>query len=159
MNITEIDNAIDTILKEHESKRICCLKLQDALRSFYHPAFLKTSYYVPVDSIPKPQVSGPGFEDFLQIAVDGITYKDTYFIKTEYQSNIILHLHELVHVAQWRKLGSIAFLSRYIQEIQSCGYDGSSLENMAREAQGLFESSSEVVDLEQWVYAKLIDET
>ncbi|WP_249362434.1 MULTISPECIES: hypothetical protein [unclassified Pseudoalteromonas] len=42
-----------------------------------------------------------------------------------------MHFHELAHVVQWRELGAHAFIMRYINEIQTFGYNDAPLEIMA----------------------------
>ncbi|MDO6528339.1 hypothetical protein Q4519_22185, partial [Motilimonas sp. 1_MG-2023] len=49
----------------------------------------------------------------------------------QFAADLRLHFHELVHVAQGGHLGAIAFMERYITEIQSSGYHEAPLEKRA----------------------------
>jgi hypothetical protein len=51
------------------------------------------------------------FAAFEQGNFDGITYLDTYFLRTHAEWNEALHFHELIHVIQWRFLGPDRFLA------------------------------------------------
>ncbi|PCH58880.1 MAG: hypothetical protein COC14_00175 [Burkholderiaceae bacterium] len=132
--INKIENWIDETLKDHLDKRVSCECFATAFNGFYPVAFLSRSYYVVVDEIPKPdftELRQAGLGDFMDMPVDGITYKDTYFILKGCEDNLELHFHELVHVLQWETLGASNFISRYIEEVKQHGYEGSPLEKMA----------------------------
>ncbi|KQA12395.1 hypothetical protein XM60_17575 [Vibrio cholerae] len=79
--------------------------------------------------------------------VDGITYKNLYFVKPHMASNLALHVHELVHVAQWSMLGVQGFITRYISEVSSLGYNNAPLELMAYEIDNKFQNGTEVFDI------------
>lgn len=101
---------------------------------FILPSVLKNAYYVVVDQIPKPDFAGlreMGLGDFVDMDAAGITYKYTYYILPHVATNLRVHFHELVHVAQWLELGANAFMLRYISEIQREGYHHAPLEKMA----------------------------
>ena len=42
------------------------------------------------------------------MTVNGVTYKNTYYIIPQAAEILRLHFHELVHVAQWGNLGELA---------------------------------------------------
>lgn len=90
----------------------------------------------------------PGFEDFENMAVDGITYLDTYFIRSDYLQSEALHFHELVHVVQCQHLGTANFLTGYaLGHMLKGGYNGNPFEKAAYALQGYFESGSPPVDM------------
>ena len=72
----------------------------------------------------------------------GITFKDTFFILESQRHSERLHFHELVHVAQWRRLGVDNFLRAYGVGLTQFGYQDSPLEQMAYALQSDFESDS-----------------
>ena len=64
--------------------------------------------------------------------VQGITFEHFIFIKTGHMTPRLLS-HELRHVHQYEKFGSISsFLAEYLNQIISVGYDKSPLEIDAR---------------------------
>ncbi len=139
--INKIENWIDETLRDHLDKRVSCDCFATAFNGFYPTAFLSKSYYVVVDEIPKPdftELREAGLGDFIDMAVDGITYKDTYFISRGCENNLELHFHELVHVLQWEILGVSDFINRYIEEVNQHGYEFSPLEKMAYALQDCF---------------------
>jgi hypothetical protein len=69
---------------------------------------------------------------------DGITFKDTFFVREDRQSES-LHFHELVHVVQWARLGPDKFLLAYAVGLAQLGYEKSPLEQMAYDLQAQFE--------------------
>ena len=72
-----------------------------------------------------------GLGDFFDKMVDDITYKDTYYILPHLAEYLRMHFNELVHVAQWNRLGATAFIQRYIEEILKYGIADAPLEKMA----------------------------
>ena len=47
-----------------------------------------------------PEFRQMGLGDFTDMSVEGITYKNTYYILPHVARTLRLHFHELVHVAQ-----------------------------------------------------------
>jgi hypothetical protein len=96
---------------------------------------------VTVPQPPFPPVERFGLPEFApvqQMAFDGITFKDTYFLRQGHTSES-LHFHELVHVVQWARLGVDNFLVAYAVGLLQHGYEQSPLEQMAYGLQGEFE--------------------
>lgn len=94
----------------------------------------KKAYFVVVDQMPKPDYAGlreMGLGDFVDMDAAGITYKNTYYILPHVATNLRVHFHELVQVAQWLELDADAFILRYINEVQRVGYHHAPLEKMA----------------------------
>lgn len=132
--IQKIEDWIDTTNDNFAKNRKSCIKFKDEFAGFYTPEFLDSSYFVVVESIPKPnfpELRQLGFGDFLDMEVQGITYKNTYYIVSKVANDLRLHFYELVHVAQWNQLGAAGFLERYMSEVQNVGYDSAPLEKMA----------------------------
>ncbi|WP_136484695.1 hypothetical protein [Vibrio sp. H11] len=153
-----IDQWIDQTNLEYQERRICCSKFVDEFKGFYSPEFLQQAYFVIVDKIPKPnfpELRQMGLGGFIDMELHGITYKDTYYVLTHLASDLGLHFHELVHVAQWRHLGAIPFMKRYITEIQTSGYHGSSLEKMAYGLDSHFRAGGEKIDVPIYVAQKM----
>ena len=113
---------------------------------------------VIVDQVPVPPLSKIGLRRFAEIEMvdhDGITYLDTYFIKRTRASDEALHLHELVHVVQWRALGPERFVRTYADGLERFGYRNSPLERMAYDAERRFSNSPKPFNLEQLVLSQL----
>ena len=156
--LNKIEQWIDQTNTDHKNKRLSCDRFLDSFDGFYPISFLKQAYFVVVKNIPMPDISvlrEIGLEDFVNMKFDGITYKDTYYILPHVEKNLILHFHELVHVAQWGNLGAINFIQRYIGEIQKHGYTDAPLEKMAYELQAHFSSNGEKLDVPSYVSEKI----
>ena len=86
---------------------------------------------------------------------DGITYKNLYFIKEHSANDLTIHVHELVHVAQWKLLGVIGLIKKYISELENYEYEHASLENMAYAIENRFDAHNELFDITTVVKDKL----
>ncbi|MBE0468275.1 MAG: hypothetical protein IBX55_02035 [Methyloprofundus sp.] len=137
-----INTWIDGALSESLPKRICCSCFATELSGYYSKDLLSRAYFVVVDELPLPTFlahENPLFKGFLEMDMDAITYKNTYFIKARRANNMTLHFHELVHVIQWELLGAENFVERYLSELEAYGYDEAPLERMAYGLQGAYE--------------------
>lgn len=152
--IKRIEEWIDDINNQYQSKRYSCSTLEQAFTGFYPSQFLKESYFVLVDNIPKPdfpELRQMGLGNFIDMPVDGITYKNTYYLNQMHTNNLRLHFHELVHVVQWNLLGPEGFMNRYIKEIQLYGYDSAPLEKMAYSLDEHYSSGGEHLNVPRYV--------
>jgi hypothetical protein len=150
----QIEQWIDQTNIKYQEQRVCCSQFFNEFEGFYPLGFLRQAYFVIVDTIPKPDFSElrqMGLGDFIDMDVQGITYKNTYFIKRGYEKNLALHFHELVHVQQWQQLGTHGFISRYIREINLHGYNNAPLEKMAYLLQSDFECKKQAFDIVKYV--------
>ena len=94
--------------------------------------------YLP--TVPRPPLTSlgiPELAEFERFQLDGITFRDMVFMKLRKSNAEDLHLHELVHVAQWDLLGDERFLLAYGVGLLQKGYRSSPLEEMAYLYQGL----------------------
>ena len=101
--------------------------------------------------MPVPPLSAMGldrFRDFERMDMAGITYLDTYFVRSEHAHVESLHFHELVHVIQWWLLGPEKFLAFYADGLERFGYRNSPLEVMAYNLQDRFESEAQPFNVE-----------
>ncbi|WP_028303593.1 hypothetical protein [Oceanospirillum maris] len=156
--LDNIEKWIDETLEKYSSQRVSCKLFAESFKGFYPEEFLNSSYFVVVDEIPKPnfpELYDMGLTDFIEMDVDGITYKSTYFIKKGFESNHRLHFHELVHVLQWQLLGGKAFIERYIQEINIHGYRNAPLEEMAYGLDSYFAAGNKPVNVPAFVQMKI----
>jgi hypothetical protein len=147
----------DTNLKYH-SQRITCSTFNEEFDGFYSSQFLRKSYFVLVDNIPKPdftELRTMGLGDFIDMPVSGITYKDTYYLIQNQANNLRLHFHELVHVVQWELLGASNFINRYIYEIQNYGYELAPLEKIAYFLDRHYSSGGASLDVSSYVQSKM----
>lgn len=156
--LKKIEQWIDQTNINYTNQRICCVRFSDNFKGFYTTSFLKEAYFVVVDKIPKPdlpELREMGLGDFIDMNLDGITYKNTYYIRPHVAQNLRLHFHELVHVAQWGHLGAVNFIQRYIHEIQTHGYAGAPLEKMAYGFDTHFFNNGERLDVPSYVSEKI----
>lgn len=156
--LNNIEQWIDQINIEHQQQRVCCSKFFNDFKGFYPLKFLENAYFVITDKIPKPnfpRLREIGLGDFIDMDVEGITYKNTYYLTPQVASNLRLHFHELVHVAQWEYLGAIPFIQRYVQEIQSLGYERAPLEVMAYKFDENFSNGGKKIDVPNYVAQKI----
>ncbi len=112
------------------------------LSSYYPAALLADARAIPVSRVPTPplaQLGLPGFEDFEQLDVAGITYLSWYFVREDHAGMESLHFHELVHVVQWQHLGPERFILAYAVGHLLGRYEKNPLETMAYELQARFE--------------------
>jgi hypothetical protein len=156
--LEQLEQWIDMTNCEHREHRTCCSLFSNEFMGFYPEAFLQNAYFVVVDTIPKPNLPGLleiGLGDFIEMDVQGITYKNTYYVVPQLASNLRLHFHELVHVAQWKQLGTLPFIERYMTEIQTFGYDHSPLEKMAYGLDAHFTNGGKKIDVPSYVSQRI----
>ena len=156
--LEKIEQWIDATLDDFSDRKITCKVLAPHFNGFYPPEFLETGYFVVVDKIPKPdfpELRQSGLGGFIDMDVDGITYKNTYFIKKGCENNFSLHFHELVHVLQWRYLGASGFIERYIKEIIKHGYRDAPLEIMAYALAAYYSAAKVAFDIPAYVQQKI----
>lgn len=156
--LQQIEQWIDQTNLKHQEQRVACAEFFDEFKGFYSLDFLQQAYFVIVDEIPKPhfpELRDLGLGDFIDMDVNGITYKNTYYVLPHLASDLRLHFHELVHVAQWQILGSIAFMERYITEIQTKGYYDAPLEKMAYAFDSHFINGGEKIDVPHFIAQKI----
>jgi len=125
------------------------------LKDYYPREFLGSAFYVVVDEIPLPPDLPSEMNSFKQMKLEGITYDNTYFLKAGYEKSLELHVHELVHVAQWQYLGINAFIERYFREFATYGYQEMPLEKMAYHVQDLFSRKAGSIEIPKWVRGAL----
>ena len=111
------------------------------LRDHYPEALLVRARVVVVPQVPFPPLSQLGIPELgamETMPLAGVTYKDTFFVSTGQQRES-LYFHELVHVAQWDRLGVDNFLLAYAIGLFQRGYQQSPLEQMAYQLQAAFD--------------------
>jgi len=128
------------------------------LPQFYSSALLLKAKVVAVDAVPVPPLRSLGLPEFGAFELGnyrGITFKDTYFVERHHEDDESLHFHELVHVAQWARLGAENFLLAYAEGLAIYGYRHSPLEAMAYDFQNDFDQNCPPFDMESAICAKL----
>jgi hypothetical protein len=143
------------LLDEHaaEARSVASLKFS-RLPLYFSAEVLGTAKVIYVPQPPAPPLSQWGINEFLEfekMECAGITYLDTFFSRNEMRGNEAHHLHELVHVIQWRVLGPRGFLMAYAEGLSQSGYHGCPLEVMAYALEGVFRCSDAPFDVEQVV--------
>ena len=89
-----------------------------------------------VDAIPAPTdpmlKAACAAANFVPQSPRGLTIGHGVFVRSDYWGNRALLLHELVHTAQYERLGGIEpFLRRYLYECATVGYTNSAMEGEA----------------------------
>ncbi len=134
---------IDTTLEENKNMAVSVNSLAFPRLGSIFPADLlgRANVVVIQGKVPFPPLTKMGLPEFKQMEnmqMDGITYKNTFFVSHLHQKES-LHFHELVHVIQWEKLGVNNFLLAYGAGIMQFGYRDSPLEKMAYSLQAAFD--------------------
>jgi hypothetical protein len=147
-----IEQWIANTLAQHASHARSVASLNfPRLGQFYPASLLECAKFVAVDTVPMPPLTAlglHGFGDFENMEAAGITYLDTYFIRSECLQSEALHFHELVHVVQCEHLGTANFLTGYaLGHMLKGGYHGNPFEKVAYALQDYFESGSPPMDV------------
>jgi hypothetical protein len=133
---------IDEYLERHSAEAKTVQSLGIAGLSTYYPEDLlaraKTVTVQWVEFPPLHLFGIPEFGGLQQMTFDGITFKDTYFVRRDHESPAV-HFHELVHVVQWGRLGVENFLLAYGVGLLQNRYERTPLEHMAYRLQANFE--------------------
>jgi len=127
---------IDDLLEAYKDQATPIISLGFSRLQEVFPSRLleKAKVVVVTGKLPFPQVSLMGLPELSQMEnmpMDGITYKDTFFINEAYRGAESLHFHELIHDVQWKRLGVDNFLLAYGVGLIQFGYQNSPLEQMA----------------------------
>ncbi|MGF1911817.1 hypothetical protein L4C38_20590 [Vibrio kasasachensis] len=152
--IDELEQWVESTVAEFVNQAQSCSILHSEIGHYYPLEFLECCYFVVIDEVPKPpigSISDPNIVDFISMRVAAITYKNIYFIKPRYINEIHLHVHELVHVVQWNKLGVKGFIERYINELNKYKYADAPLEVMAYHIGEQFTRSRKAFDVHSYV--------
>ena len=129
------------------------------LPHYFSSELLNRTNVVPTDRLPVPPLSALGLREFVDFEtqpMDGITYQDTYFVRTSAAAVESLHFHELVHVIQWQVLGPKEFLLLYATGLAAHGYRRCALEAMAYDHQGRFDSGEPPYSVEAEVWRQTL---
>jgi len=121
------------------------------LPQYYDEKTLASTKVVFVPKVSVPPLSAMGldqFGDFEQMDAGGTTLLNTYFIRADQSHSESLHFHELVHVIQWRLLGSERFLALYADGVERFGYLRSPLESMVFSLQHRFSRGAQLFSVE-----------
>ena len=141
--LPEIRNWIEGIIETHKSQAISASELGfPNIQQTFPADFLDKAKVVYLESkIPFPPLSKMGLHELSgmeSMNMAGVTFKDTFFVH-HLQRTESLHFHELVHVAQWDRLGVDNFLLAYGVGLMQFGYRDSPFEGMAYSLQNEFE--------------------
>lgn len=150
---------IDGLLHQYspQAKRIVDLNFL-RLPQYFSKGILETTKVVYIDRPPQIPLSSLGltqFQDFERMRIDGVTFYDTFFVRQPLSGVEYLHFHELIHVAQWRFLGTDRFLLLYGLELLKNNYNNSLLETMAYQLQSRFQNSTNPFDAEAVIKPEL----
>jgi hypothetical protein len=145
---------IEKLLFEYRQSAVSVKSLNlSNLPKYFNDGLLTNTKVVFIDKVPMPPLIEYGLTDtnivnFEKLNAYGITFKDTYFINSNFAKDESLHFHELVHVIQWSYLGVKKFLSLYAIGLLKYGYEKCPLELMAYNLQQDFIDNMEIKGLE-----------
>jgi hypothetical protein len=133
---------IRDLLRQHATAAVPVVEVDLPRLSQYFPRdFLARARVVVVDRVPIPPLDDwglPGAQTFKTMEASGITFDDTFFVERRWQRSERLFVHELVHVAQWERLGFNRFCLLYGVYLVQHDYWDSPLEVMARDLDATF---------------------
>ena len=139
--VPRVSNWIDEYLRVHAQHARSVYSLNNPRLAVSFPEdLLRRTKTVTLEAIDYPPVENFGLPEFVDPAPErrlGVTFKDTYFIRRESDSED-LHFHELVHIVQWERLGPERFLLAYAVGLANHGDRESPLETMAYSLQREF---------------------
>lgn len=140
--LPEIERWIDAL---HAKYRLHSRVVRDAgfsrLRAVVPDELLAAARFTLVDAVPFPPVASyglPEFEAMAAMPMAAITFRDMYFVHSACATEDV-HLHEIIHVVQWRTLGVRPFLFTYALGTVRFGYRTSPLEAIAFDCQAKFQ--------------------
>ena len=146
---------IDRLHAQHAGQAVSAREAGPARLADYFPrAVLDAARVVTVAPLPFPPVKEYGLPEFQGMAAPdmaGITFGDMYFVRAGHPAPDGIHLHELVHVVQWKTLGAAEFLSTYAVGLAQHGYERSPLESVAFWLGGQFDLGIAPLDVTDFV--------
>lgn len=149
--LPEVRAWIEKTVATHSTNARTVLSLGFPRLGDYYPAeTLASTFVVILPVVPMPPLATlglSGLEDFENMDAEGITYLNTYFVKSSRATSESLHFHELVHVIQWQYLGPERFLLAYASGHLKNGYRANPLEAMAYCLQKEFENRTSLFDV------------
>ena len=128
------------------------------LPSYYFKETLNSAKVVIVNKVPAIPLASFGltqFGDFENMEAGGITYLDTYFIRSDHVHLEPTHFHELVHIIQWKHLGVDRFLLAYGLWLQKYGYRDNLFEKLAYTLENEFKGSIKPFNVESKIMPEL----
>lgn len=144
---------IRDLLRQHAAAAVPVVEMEvdlPRLPRYFPRDFLARAKVVVVDrvpSLPLDEWGLPGAQTFKTMEASGITFEDTFFVEKRLQRDERLFVHELVHVAQWERLGFNRFCLLYGVYLIQHDYWDSPLEVMARDLDAAFAQRDEPFDV------------
>jgi hypothetical protein len=146
---------IERLHAQHAPRAVSAREAGPArLAGYFPPALLDSARVVTIGSLPFPPVAEYGLPEFQGMATPdmaGITFGDMYFLRAGHSPDDSVHVHELVHVVQWKTLGAVEFLSTYAVGLAQHGYATSPLESVAYWLEGQFDLGVAPLDVTDFV--------
>jgi len=149
---------VDDLLAKHElSARQVANYEFHRLPQYFSPQTFAAAKCVEVDVLPKIPWDefGLSVPEGMDVNFEGITFRNTYFIKQGEEFREFLHFHEMVHVVQWQTLGNDLYPLIYALEAFKRNYETNVLEVMAREITDFFMKANDPFSTEFFVAAWL----
>lgn len=158
MLLEKLNRWIDQTIDYNQAYSQPCDCFKNEFLGYFHTDFLRKCRFVVTDTLPFPE-----FDSLYKIGLESlitdqnmpaIAYKQMYFIYPDYQHDLSIHLHELIHTCQWQLMG-IWFLKRYLDELQ--GDQGAlfSLEQQAMEISCRYVKGEQPIDVKSIIYSQM----
>ncbi|HUH67163.1 MAG TPA: hypothetical protein VLZ07_12090 [Syntrophales bacterium] len=142
---------VDDLLARHESsaRQVTAYGFR-RLSQFFSPETIEAARCVEVDSVPKIpwQEFGLPVPKGMDVDFEGITFRNTYFLRRKEANQESLHFHEMVHVVQWQMLGNDLFPLIYVLDALKGSYQTNILEVITREVTDFFVKAEEPFNAE-----------
>jgi len=141
---------INTTLKQYNS----CLTVKDfdfaRLSQYFSDQILRKTKVAIVDQCPVPPLEEYGVPDLAGSMLqnpDGMTWRDTFFVRHNAKNQEVIFFHELIHIIQWELLGEDRFMIAWAVAMLTYGYLSNPLETMAYRHQNIFINSNAPYDV------------
>jgi len=149
--LSDVKKWIARILAEHEAQKQPLEAAQFArLTKYYSTELLQRVQRVIVDRCPVPPLADTGLAQLAEIEnwdIKGIPWENTIFIRRDLADWDVVHFHELLHIAQWKHLGTDRYLTAWAIGTITRGYRENPLEEMAFRHQVRFETQETPYDV------------
>ncbi len=157
--LPRIKDWINNLLIRHSSISRSVSELGfSKLPSYYSKEILDSAKVVSINNVPAIPLTSfglPQFGEFERMSISGVTFLDTYFVRSDFINLESLHFHELVHIIQWEHLGIDKFLLTYGLGLTKYGYKNSPLEMMANRLKRDFEENKPIADIKNIIIAEI----
>ncbi|CAG8998302.1 MAG: hypothetical protein CENE_00244 [Candidatus Celerinatantimonas neptuna] len=156
MLLEQLNYWIDKTIERHVALSQSCDCFKSEFLGYFNADFLRKCCFVVTDTLPFPRLErlypSEGYSFISNKRFPAVAYKDMYFIHSEYQHDLSVHLHELIHICQWQLMG-IWFLQQCLDEWQDDNGLAPSLEQQAIDISRRYVKGKRPVDVKSLIYS------